>query len=151
MSMLTPPILPPSSFQDLENSIRNHNEERLEKIQELGDELCDHECMVATIVADLKTIMDRWNLLHNQVSRMVFHVQTNYGFLFFIFVISFLRFVSPESIYGVLPLYLYIHFKFYFVMFCYETGIFLHQIHSLKKYLLIDLYIHIETTISLYQ
>lgn len=54
-------------FQDLENSIRNHSEERLEKIKELGHELIEHECMAETILKDVKSISERWDLLQQKV------------------------------------------------------------------------------------
>lgn len=54
--------------QDLENSIRNHSEDRLEKIEELGLELIENEIMAAETTAELKTISDRWHLLQHQVN-----------------------------------------------------------------------------------
>lgn len=51
----------------MENSIRNHSEERLEKIKELGDELIDHGCMADIIAADVKSFSDRWTLLQQKV------------------------------------------------------------------------------------
>lgn len=54
-------------IQDLENSLRNHPEERLEKIEELGNEIVGHQCMAESILADVKCITDRWNSLQNQV------------------------------------------------------------------------------------
>lgn len=56
-----------SIHQDLENSIRNHSEERLEKINELSAELIDHECMSESITADVKSFTDRWQNLHQKV------------------------------------------------------------------------------------
>lgn len=53
--------------QDLENSLRNHPEERLEKIEELGNEIVGHQCMAESILADVKSLTDRWNSLQNQV------------------------------------------------------------------------------------
>ncbi|XP_031638601.1 dystrophin, isoforms A/C/F/G/H isoform X5 [Contarinia nasturtii] len=53
-------------LDDLENSIRNHSEERLDKIKELGNELIEHECMAASIMADVKSVTDRWNLLQHK-------------------------------------------------------------------------------------
>lgn len=57
-----------SLAQDLENSMRNHSEERLDKIKELGNELIEHECMADTIMADVKAVTDRWETLQHQVS-----------------------------------------------------------------------------------
>lgn len=54
-------------LQDLENSIRNHPDERLEKIQELGNEIIEHDCMTESITDEVETIIDRWNLLQHQV------------------------------------------------------------------------------------
>lgn len=51
----------------MENSIRNHSEERLEKIKELGDELIEHGCMADIIAADVKSFSDRWTLLQQKV------------------------------------------------------------------------------------
>lgn len=53
--------------QDLENSLRNHPEERLEKIEELGNEIVGHQCMADSILADVKLVFDRWKCLQNQV------------------------------------------------------------------------------------
>lgn len=55
------------ALQDLENSIRNHSEERLDKIKELGNELIEHECMAESILADVKSVTDRWDLLQQKV------------------------------------------------------------------------------------
>lgn len=55
------------SFQDLENSLRNHPEERMEKIKELGNELVEHQCMAESVLGDVNTVTERWNLLQNQV------------------------------------------------------------------------------------
>lgn len=52
----------------MENSLRNHREERLEKIEELGNEIVGHQCMAESILADVKSVTDRWNSLQNQVS-----------------------------------------------------------------------------------
>lgn len=52
----------------MENSIRNHSEERMEKIKELGDELIEHECMADSIRADIESLTERWNLLQNKVN-----------------------------------------------------------------------------------
>lgn len=71
--------------KDLENSIRNHPEERLEKIQELGNELIDHDCMAESIIADVKSITDRWHLLQHQVKND------------FIFFIKNLRICIPQK------------------------------------------------------
>lgn len=53
--------------KDLENSMRNHSEERLEKIKELGNELIEHECMADSVAADVKAVTDRWDTLQHQV------------------------------------------------------------------------------------
>lgn len=56
------------SIKDLENSMRNHSDERLEKIKELGNELIEYECMADSISADVKAVTDRWDTLQHQVS-----------------------------------------------------------------------------------
>lgn len=63
--------------QDLENSIRNHSEERLDKIQELGNELIEHECMAASISAEVTAIIDRWDTLLSQVCFIGFSRKLN--------------------------------------------------------------------------
>lgn len=60
-----------SRLKDLENSMRNHSEERLDKIKELGNELIEHECMADTILADVKAVTDRWDTLQHQVSQHI--------------------------------------------------------------------------------
>lgn len=52
----------------MENSIRNHSDERLDKIQEIGNELVEHNIMTESITDDVNRITDRWNLLQHQVS-----------------------------------------------------------------------------------
>lgn len=54
-------------FQDLENNIRNHSDDRLEKIQEIASELVEHKIMVDSITNDVQNITERWNLLQHQV------------------------------------------------------------------------------------
>lgn len=48
--------------------MRNHSEERLEKIKELGNELIEYECMADSVSADVKAVTDRWDTLQHQVS-----------------------------------------------------------------------------------
>lgn len=67
--------------QDLENSIRNHSEERLEKIEELGNELIEYECMIECVTADVKSVTERWNQLQHQVKMLiacVWHVSLSF-------------------------------------------------------------------------
>lgn len=59
--------------QDLENSIRNHSEQRLDKIRGLSNELIEHECMAITIAADVNAVVDRWNALLSQVQNSIIH------------------------------------------------------------------------------
>lgn len=54
----------------MENSIRNHSEERLEKIKELGSELIEHGCMAESVTADVKSVSDRWDLLQHKVTEI---------------------------------------------------------------------------------
>lgn len=61
----------PTSLQDLENNIRNHSDDRLEKIQEIAAELVDHKIMVDSITSEVQNITERWNLLQHQVSMKV--------------------------------------------------------------------------------
>ncbi|XP_055693426.1 dystrophin, isoforms A/C/F/G/H isoform X2 [Lutzomyia longipalpis] len=56
-------------LDDLENCIRNHSEERLEKIQEIGNELVDLQFMAQTITDDVRAVVDRWNLLQHQAEQ----------------------------------------------------------------------------------
>lgn len=58
-------------LQDLENNIRNHSDDRLEKIQEIASELVEHAVMVNSITTEVQSITDRWNLLQHQVTHSV--------------------------------------------------------------------------------
>ncbi|XP_055309630.1 dystrophin, isoforms A/C/F/G/H-like, partial [Sitodiplosis mosellana] len=53
-------------LDDLENSIRNHSEKRLNKIKELGNELIGHNCMAESIKVDVKSVIDRWDILQHK-------------------------------------------------------------------------------------
>lgn len=55
------------SPQDLENNIRNHSDDRLDKIQEIASELVEHKIMVDSISSEVQNITERWNLLQHQV------------------------------------------------------------------------------------
>jgi hypothetical protein len=57
-----------SFLQDLENYIRNHSEERLEKIKEIGQELINKEFMAHSIENEIGSVLDRWKNLQHQVS-----------------------------------------------------------------------------------
>lgn len=48
--------------------MRNHSDERLDKIKELGNELIEYECMADSVLADVKAVTDRWDTLQHQVS-----------------------------------------------------------------------------------
>lgn len=55
-------------LDDLENIIRNHSDERVEKIQEIGKELVDLEFTPESITNDVRRVVNRWNQLQHQVS-----------------------------------------------------------------------------------
>lgn len=55
-------------LDDLENSIRNHSDERLEKIQEIGKELVDLQFMAQAITDEVHVVVERWNQLQHQVN-----------------------------------------------------------------------------------
>lgn len=52
----------------MENNLRNHPEERLKKIEELKNELAEHQCTADNILADVKSVTERWILLKKQVN-----------------------------------------------------------------------------------
>lgn len=54
-------------LDDLENIIRNHSDERVEKIQEIGKELVDVQFMPASITNDVSLVVNRWHQLQHQV------------------------------------------------------------------------------------
>ncbi|XP_037038480.1 dystrophin, isoforms A/C/F/G/H isoform X6 [Bradysia coprophila] len=56
-------------LDDLENNIRNHSDDRLEKIQEIASELVDHKIMVDSITSEAQNITERWNLLQHQAKQ----------------------------------------------------------------------------------
>lgn len=51
----------------MENYIRNHPEQRLERIQSLGKKLVDDHIMAETTQADVEAITTRWSQLSQQV------------------------------------------------------------------------------------
>lgn len=61
-------------LQDLENSIRNHSEERLGKIKELGNELIEYECMAESVRSELQSVSDRWDLLQHKVNKNIISI-----------------------------------------------------------------------------
>lgn len=65
-------------YQDLENNIRNHSDERLEKIQEIGGELVEHNIMTESISDEVQRITERWNQLQHQV---LCKLDKDYGFI----------------------------------------------------------------------
>ncbi|XP_069963266.1 dystrophin, isoforms A/C/F/G/H isoform X6 [Bactrocera oleae] len=50
-------------LDDLENVLRAHSDEWLEKIQEIGNELIEHEFMANSIRAEIDGIVERWTQL----------------------------------------------------------------------------------------
>ncbi|XP_059621292.1 dystrophin, isoforms A/C/F/G/H isoform X2 [Phlebotomus argentipes] len=56
-------------LDDLENSIRNHPDERLEKIQEIGNELVELQFMAQAITDEVHQVVERWNLLQHQAEQ----------------------------------------------------------------------------------
>ncbi|XP_055384433.1 dystrophin, isoforms A/C/F/G/H-like [Condylostylus longicornis] len=56
-------------LDDLENNIRNHSDERLEKIQEIGAELSELQFMKDTIEEEVNNLVDRWNQLEHKAKK----------------------------------------------------------------------------------
>ncbi|XP_026850422.1 dystrophin, isoforms A/C/F/G/H isoform X3 [Drosophila persimilis] len=56
-------------LDDLENVLRSHSDEWLEKIQEIGTELIDNEFMAETMRKDIQDMVDRWNVLQQQAKK----------------------------------------------------------------------------------
>ncbi|XP_070137505.1 dystrophin, isoforms A/C/F/G/H isoform X11 [Drosophila bipectinata] len=53
-------------LDDLENVLRSHSEEWLDKIQEIGNELIDNEFMADSMKRDIDDIVQRWTQLQQQ-------------------------------------------------------------------------------------
>uniref|UniRef100_A0A6P4ES50 Protein detached n=1 Tax=Drosophila rhopaloa TaxID=1041015 RepID=A0A6P4ES50_DRORH len=56
-------------LDDLENVLRSHSEEWLEKIQEIGNELIDNEFMADSMRRDIDDIAQRWTQLQQQAKK----------------------------------------------------------------------------------
>ncbi|XP_034131909.1 dystrophin, isoforms A/C/F/G/H isoform X20 [Drosophila guanche] len=56
-------------LDDLENVLRSHSDEWLEKIQEIGTELIDNEFMAETMRKDIQDMVDRWTKLQQQAKK----------------------------------------------------------------------------------
>ncbi|XP_017060707.1 dystrophin, isoforms A/C/F/G/H isoform X6 [Drosophila ficusphila] len=56
-------------LDDLENVLRSHSEEWLEKIQEIGNELIDNEFMANSMRRDIDDIVQRWTQLQQQAKK----------------------------------------------------------------------------------
>ncbi|XP_020813953.1 dystrophin, isoforms A/C/F/G/H isoform X2 [Drosophila serrata] len=56
-------------LDDLENVLRSHSEEWLEKIQEIGAELIDNEFMADSMRGDIDGIVQRWTQLQQQAKK----------------------------------------------------------------------------------
>lgn len=64
------------NMQDLENNIRNHSDDRLEKIQEIGSELIEQNIMGADIGEEVQRTTARWEQLQHQVHlHFAFHLK----------------------------------------------------------------------------
>ncbi|KAL9896526.1 dystrophin isoform 9-T15 [Glossina fuscipes fuscipes] len=58
-------------LDDLENVLRGHSDDWLEKIQEIGQELIAHEFMADSIRQDIDAIADRWYQLQHKAKQRV--------------------------------------------------------------------------------
>ncbi|XP_037729043.1 dystrophin, isoforms A/C/F/G/H isoform X14 [Drosophila subpulchrella] len=56
-------------LDDLENVLRSHSEEWLEKIQEIGNELIDNEFMADSMRRDIDDTVQRWTQLQQQAKK----------------------------------------------------------------------------------
>ncbi|XP_068153855.1 dystrophin, isoforms A/C/F/G/H isoform X6 [Drosophila tropicalis] len=56
-------------LDDLENVLRSHSEEWLDKIQEIGNELIDNEFMAESMRKDIDGIVHRWTQLQQQAKK----------------------------------------------------------------------------------
>ncbi|XP_032576512.1 dystrophin, isoforms A/C/F/G/H isoform X11 [Drosophila sechellia] len=56
-------------LDDLENVLRSHSEEWLDKIQEIGNELIDNEFMAHSIRRDIDETVQRWTQLQQQAKK----------------------------------------------------------------------------------
>ncbi|KMZ02634.1 dystrophin, isoforms A/C/F/G/H isoform X14 [Drosophila simulans] len=56
-------------LDDLENVLRSHSEEWLDKIQEIGNELIDNEFMADSIRRDIDETVQRWTQLQQQAKK----------------------------------------------------------------------------------
>lgn len=48
--------------------MRNLSKKNLDKIKELAKELTEHNCMAESITADVKSVIERWDLLQHKVN-----------------------------------------------------------------------------------
>jgi len=56
-------------LKDLENILRAHSDDWLDKIQEIGSELIEHEFMIESIRKEIDTTMDRWLQLQQRAKQ----------------------------------------------------------------------------------
>lgn len=56
-------------LDDLENMIRNRSEERLQKIEDIGQELAEVQFMDACILADVQSVKARWEELQDKANK----------------------------------------------------------------------------------
>ncbi|XP_065355048.1 dystrophin, isoforms A/C/F/G/H isoform X4 [Calliphora vicina] len=56
-------------LDDLENVLRGHSDDWLEKIQEIGHELITHEFMADSIHQEINTIVERWTQLQHKAKQ----------------------------------------------------------------------------------
>lgn len=54
-------------FQDLENYLKDHTETKIKRIEEIGSHLRADCIMPDSVQSDVKTLMERWDLLRSQV------------------------------------------------------------------------------------
>ncbi|XP_063701711.1 dystrophin, isoforms A/C/F/G/H isoform X5 [Culicoides brevitarsis] len=56
-------------LDDLENYLRNHSDSRLERIQEIGNEIIQLEFMSESIDVEIRDVLDRYNQLNHQAKQ----------------------------------------------------------------------------------
>ncbi|XP_055852370.1 dystrophin, isoforms A/C/F/G/H isoform X3 [Episyrphus balteatus] len=56
-------------LDDLENNLRNHSDDWLEKIQEIGADLIDHEFMANDVKEEVDSIVSRWSRLQQKAKQ----------------------------------------------------------------------------------
>lgn len=72
-------------LDDLENYIRNHPDNRREKIQSIGKQLAESGIMTTSIQSDVEALDKRWTELNTKVNNHFLFLITNLYFFFFQF------------------------------------------------------------------